>query len=218
MTPLMKSYLMPWCGAPIIGTVDADTALIAHAFGRNNIPDNQAFSKISRLKGGSTDVESVFKKLKHRSFDIGRPNFMLVRECISLIKKHDIRLCILQWELAYGLWHANADLYRSISVYVIWPDGEYLAAREFSLIVAHLCKRNRIRKTVSVAHKGMAVRAALILGKAFDEVGADVFLSIPEQRTASFDRKSVQLWTRGPVVWMIREILVRIHHLINDWV
>ncbi len=35
--------------------------------------------------------------------------------------------------------------------------------------------------------------------------------------TGWFDSKSVQPWTRGPNVWLIYEMLARIHHRLHGW-
>jgi len=219
MTALWKAYLIPWLGAPVMGKINESTALVAHAFGRNDIPDNEAYSAIAKMRKETSNTEGVFTLMKQRNFDMGKPNLSLVRECVSLIKRYKIKTCILQWELSYGLWlFLDDDLYRSMDIHTIWPEAKYLDTRGFSLRVAEICGKNKLWKVVSVAHGGMAARAALVILKAFKEKRLAISISIPPQRTKCFDSFSVQPWTRGPARWLAREILVRLYYRFKGWV
>jgi hypothetical protein len=180
MMALWKSYLIPWSSAPVIGEIDESTALVAHAFGRNDFPDDEAYPAITKMREESSSIEDVFVLMRQRHFDIGKPNISLVRECISFIKRYGIKTCILQWELSYGLWlFLDDDLYRSMDICTIWPEPEYLAARGFSIRVAQTCERYQIRKIVSVAHRAMASRAALVFRRICRDRGFEISISIP---------------------------------------
>ncbi|MFA6098263.1 MAG: hypothetical protein WCV50_01530 [Patescibacteria group bacterium] len=201
-------------GLPATGDPRQADVVIVQAFGRNGFSDQEL-----NMLGKLTEVEQIsdvemMDILRQWNFDPGQSNRELAEECRRIMDKYKLS-AIVQWEIAVAFptdWYA-ANNQRIIC---LWPSAEslqYFSTRKvLENTLAKMIKR-RWSLPIELAHHGQILRAYLMVRKIFGN--APVILS-PYPK--SFDRKSVQPWTRSRWRWLCREIIVRWHHLLKRWV
>jgi hydroxymethylpyrimidine/phosphomethylpyrimidine kinase len=60
-----------------------------------------------------------------------------------------------------------------------------------------------------------AIKLGMLASKVFGK--PVVHTNDSEATPAWFDQRSVQYWTRGPKVWLLYEMLARLHHRLHGW-
>jgi hypothetical protein len=205
-------YFLVWPGLPAIGDPTTADCVIVQAFGRNSCLDSR-LSEISTRAQKRSDWQLV-QELLAEGFSPGQPNFVLAYECMEAMNKFGLPT-IVQWEVACAFppeWYEKNHQ----KVICLWPPSSgYFSTRQVSLATLEVCRERGWLRVIEIAHKRMIARSALIVHKLWD--GQMPVILFP-QLTKSFDRKSVQLWTKSWYWWIFREAIGRIHHLVLRWV
>jgi hypothetical protein len=126
------------------------------------------------------------------------------------------KVLFLQWEVAYAIFMMRPDWYKKHEdrVVVIWPPKTgYFSTYEVKKASVEEMKKRGLKYPVELAHPAMVVRALLILWSL--GVNAVVY---PVRSINVWDKDSVQPWTRNRVLWLIREIPGRVHHILYGYV
>lgn len=213
---LWLRYPLCWLGLKRLGRYDDAEAIIALAFGRQKVTDeNLGQVAIFRQRFGQANGANhqAIDALCQKGFDPGRLNYKLATE-VQKTMARGRRSCYLQWEVAAAL---DPDWYQLNWrwIKVIWPQpgSIELSARDLLLAIKDEVAKRQEKSAAIIAHQGMIVRAALLVKR---QLGLEPI--IPEQDVAEFDRDSVQPWTRRRRSWLWRETRCRIHHLLHRWI
>ena len=216
-------YFAIWPGLPAVGNPKKADVIIVQAFGRNSFIDERLF-EIRRIfdKAGSdfTAVENIrkIKFLDNRvGFDSGLPNKALAQECRTLMERYNIP-AIVQWEIATAF---EPEWYRKYheKIICLWPSvnpKEYFSSQ--------LVKEQAVRKMIQMAwlvplelaHRRMTVCSFMMTKRLLKKHRAlSRGIVVVEQRVDSFDPNSVHWWTRNKYFWIMREVPVRVHHVLR---
>lgn len=204
-------YLLVWPGSPEIGDPEKADCIFGQAFGRNSMPDEVYAGKLFEQYDRS-DLAAI-KELIQRKFDPGLPNFELAQE-IRDLGQYNLP-CILQWEICVALFLLDKEWYVQQKIIGLWPASKgYFHTRAVGeMSITAMCKHGW-SNPIEIAHKRQIVRAVLILRKLQGKLPI-----VLQQKTTSFDSKSVQAWTKNPFLWILREALGRwVHHILYRWV
>jgi len=213
---LWLRYPLCWLGLTRLGRYEDVQAIIAIAFGRNNLPEtelNRLWEFRQQFGQANGADHLAIAALRDKGFNPGRPNHGLAT-VVQKAMARSRRFCYLQWEVATALDPAWYNLnWRWVKV--IWPanDGAYLSTRDILLAIKPEMITRQETEAAIIAHQGMIVRVALLARR---QLGLNPI--IPEQDINEFDRNSVQPWTRQRWAWLKRETLARAHHLLHRWV
>jgi hypothetical protein len=226
---------------PGIGsTADAD-CIFVQALGRNSFPDEGLGKGLAQLrrKAGPHDLKA-FNHMKAFGFDPGESNRALAR--MAMKRSGQLRIPIIaQWEVVYAIWEMNSGWYvhHLNKIDCLWPpEGGYFSTRDVKIMSKERMLARGCRRPLEMAHPAMIARAVTILWKlGISPIVEPVsVLDFWKSNLWVWDKKSVQPWTRGlfhlpdldlPVgeyikglreVWIVREWLGRIHHIVHRWV
>jgi hypothetical protein len=186
---------------------------LTQAFGRNTFADADlpVISAQHALYKDDTEMFSGF--LTKEGFDAGNSNKALAEVVAAQLLDPTVNIeQVLQWEVAFALWHNYPKLYSDAqeSIHVLWPKEGTRAYRthEVKRDSVHVMEQNGLYNAYEFAHPDMMIRALKILGKLGIE--ADILAAkIP------FDESSIQNQTRGEHRWEARELITRGEHLIR---
>jgi hypothetical protein len=212
-------YFLLWPGAPVTGDPNDADSILVQAFGRNSVADTDLHRIRKNRDNCGFDYEMILK-LRGGGCDPGLPNRQLAKICMHLVEKHRLT-AIVQWEVAvafdpawYGKWREN--------IFCLWPPkkpGEYFTTKEVKEDSVRMMKKLGKKNPIELAHRRQIVRAALILKKILRREGfSNTVPIIVTGQPDSFDANSVQIWTRNPARWLLRESLARIHHLVFRYI
>lgn len=216
-------YFCIWPGLLPIGDPNQAGVIIAQAFGRNTYIDERLF-EVRRIFDEAGSDFAAISKLRdvmfypgEIRFDPGIPNKMLAKECQELVDKYNLS-AIVQWEIATAFdlkWYAE----HRDKIFCLWPSTD-----QNVYFSTHLVKKQAVEKMIQmgwtnpmeVAHKRQIARAYLIVKKLLKEHKVrSSGVIVVDQKTDFFDPNSVQLWTKNKWLWLAREGLTRIHHLLK---
>lgn len=206
-------YFLVWPGSPPLGDINEADCVFGQAYGRNTMPDESKAGKFYK-KCKRNDLRAI-KKLVKYGFDPGIPNFDLAKEFKDLKEKYDL-LGILQWEICVALFLLDEEWYvrNQHKIIGLWPVKGYFHTRAVKEMSVAIMKKYNKKNPIELCHKRQAVRAILIIWKLLGKLPI-----ILKQRTVSFDKNSVQIWTKNKFLWIPREALGRwIHHILKRWV
>ena len=205
-------YCLIWPGLPAMGNPATADCAIVQAFGRNSYSDDHLAKISDRAQKRLSDWQLV-QELLAEDFNPGQPNFVLAYECCEIMSKYNLP-AIVQWEIACAFppdWYAENQR----RIICLWPPADgYFGTRRVNLATLEVCHQNGWWRVIEIAHQRMITRAALIVRKLWD---GQMPVILPQQ-TKSFDYQSVQIWTKHWSLWLLREAIGRIHHLLFRWV
>ena len=203
-------YFCVWPGLPPCGNpAEGADCILVQAFGRNSNNDAELRTIAELRQRCRTDLLAV-EALHNFGFDAGTPNDDLARECEAVMNRYPNMVAIVQWEVAAGFdWRWCRS--NSRRIICIWPGHEgYLSTTDVLKQSHGIMQSHRLKRPIQLAHRRHMVRAFLIARKV---LGTEPI--VLRQRTCSFDRWSVQFWTRTWYRWAVRETLARVHHLVT---
>lgn len=203
-------YCVPWKSAPASIDLREGDVIFVQAFGRNTFSESSVFA-VGVMSGEISDDERTLEWLESHNFDPGIPNKKLAQRTRELMEKYEIP-AIVQWEVA-AAFEKRWYLQNKKRIICIWPPEErnaYFDTTKVKMRSLEYAKEYGWESPIEVAHAMQITRAALIIEKLSGK-----FPLIPNSLPDDFDKKSVQWWTRNIWVWLARESLGRIHHLIT---
>ncbi len=202
-------YCCVWPGLPPRGNpADAD-CIVVQAFGRNSQTDAELRTIAELRQRSRTDLLAI-EALHNFGFDAGTPNDELARECEAVMNRYPKMVAIVQWEVAAGFdWRWCRS--NSRRIICIWPGREGYLSTTIVLKQTHgIMLSQHLKCPIQLAHRRHIVRAFMIARKILGTTPIVLW-----QGTRSFDRWSVQFWTRSWYRWVVRETLTRVHHLVT---
>lgn len=184
--------------------------IVAAAFGRNTIPDKSLAAVNFIRKNHDSDFHAI-KRLATDGFDPGKSNVDIADICFYLSEKLKLPV-IVQWEIAAAFdlkwFELNQD-----NIHCVWPYPKtYFSTVDFVKEALLTMKEFSWRNPILIAHDYHISRVFMLFRK------QQVSPIVTTFRINSFDKYSVQLWTRNFFLWQLREIIVRIHHFFKEHV
>lgn len=214
-------YWWPMC--PQIGEeADANVEFV-QSFGRNSIPDSDLGEVLWNIRTNAAMNDlATFVELDTQGFDPGKPNLMLAGQAMELAEEHGIPI-ITQWEVAYAIYEIDLSWYldHSSQIYTIWPDRDssYFTTREVKRLSVEKMRELGLSHPLEIAHPAMKARAFLIIEKlGVVPITQSVSWRCWDDLLWQWDENSVQPWTRDFFHWKIREVQVRVHHVLHRYV
>lgn len=201
-------------------------------FGRNTYSDKRVVAIVGTARENFGDDIATFEWLRSKGFDPGRPNRQLAARCILLtrpippyfddvgvVQEYPLVYPVIgQWEVLYAMWAYEPDWYMKHrdEFTAIWPSPEsYSSTHDMLRIAKDIAEGHCLRTPLIVAHPEHIPRCFFIASKVFGK--PVVHTNDSEATPAWFDQRSVQYWTRGPKVWLLYEMLARLHHRLHGW-
>lgn len=202
-------------------------------FGRNTYSDKRVVAIVGTARENFGNDIATFEWLRSKGFDPGRPNRRLANHCITLtrpippffddagvVQEYPLVYPVIgQWEVLYAMWAYEPDWYMKhrdeFTAIWPWPSPEdSLSTHGMLRIAKDIAEGHGLHTPLIVAHPEHIQRCFFIAQKMFGKL-----VSTNNNETASewFDRRSVQRWTRGPKVWLLYEMLARLHHRLHGW-
>ncbi len=206
-------YFFPfWAWCPEIGEPEDADCILVRAFGRNQIDDDELGTKILRIRSMSDgDNKRAFDRLRRGGFLSGAFNDEVALQ-LFLYVLDTSHVLILQWEVAFSMFNLSEEWYRDNEhrIVVLWPPKSgYFSTYEVKKASVEEMRKRGLSCPLEVAHPAMIVRAVMIIWR----LGANPIVS-PSKQLWVWDGGSVQPWTRGFGLWLIREVLGRVHHIV----
>lgn len=137
----------------------------------------------------------------------GVSNEALAEVVRSLHLRHGLPM-VLQWEVADCL----TDLPMAGVIREHEEPGKYLDSREVLLQSWSICQAHGWKRAVVVAHPDHAWRVARIAHKLGFQVAVANTSQVP------YDPESTQVWTRGPVRFLLREVVAVALFFWRGWI
>ena len=142
-----------------------------------------------------------------RPSDPGESNKALAKIVENLYKRFQLPL-VLQWEIVYYL----PDIPMEGIIREHRQAGKYLDTFEALNQSKDICKQHGWKKAIIIAHPDHIWRVAETARK----MGFTV--RIVDTQSVPYDSHSTQLWTRGRIRFLTREIPARILYLLRGWI
>lgn len=139
----------------------------------------------------------------------GKSNKELADEIRKLHRRYP-RPLILQWEVA--------DCFEDLKKWIVLRIerhrilGKYLDSEEVKTQAVIEMKKRGWRNAILISQPWQTWRCKRIL----ECLGVSV--KIPLMKSISFDRKSIQWWTRYLFLWILREIPTRLYYFYKRWI
>lgn len=207
-------YLFCWPGLPAVGDPSQADVMIIQAFGRNDYLDTELFKIRKVYENFGQDDAQTIAWLRSQNFNPGLPNRQLAAECQAMADLYGLPV-ITQWEVATAfdsVWYEQ----NKNRIICLWPSADpkqYFSTRLVKEETVRVMNQHGWHNPIELAHKRQVARNFLIVKKLLSKSPI-----IIEQKTQCFDSKSIQSWTRGPLAWIVREVLTRAFHLVKKWV
>lgn len=152
----------------------------------------------------------IVQSFGRRKKSSGKSNEELADEIRRFHRTHP-RLLILQWEIANCLTDLENWIVLIVRKHLIVPD-KYLDSREVKRQAAEEMKKRGWKTAVLFSQPWHNWRCKKVL----EVLGVRVL--IPRIKKIHFDWKSVQLWTKCLLFWIIREIPARLEYFRKKWI
>lgn len=205
-------YTFFWCGMPESKKIYEGDVMLAQAFGRNSFTETDLKILNEKFNEFESD-EKILEWIRTKNFDPGKPNKEIADGIMDYMQRRYIP-AIVQWEIAVAF---PSDWYERNKKYItcIWPPEESKYFDTRSVVIASLkaMEEKKLSHPIVAAHKMQIVRVACMVKKLSGK-----FPFVSEVQPKSFDRNSLQWWTRNIFFWLLREFFVRIHHIIKRYV
>ena len=209
-------WLFFWPGCPTLGRIKDADCIYVQAFGRTTYAD-QALPRLKWLVRESnwTDLDK-FADLQRRDFQPGSSNLDLAFVVWQLVYRHHLPV-LMQWEVAYSLWVSYPRWYveRGDQLIALWPAGQagYFSTREVKRLSRDLARAHGWSRPLEVANNWMIARAVLMVAKLEGRLPIVINSDVAET-----DWTSIQFWTKAWWLWIPREFVSRIVHVLLGWV
>ena len=232
------AYALPFLPyVPQIGSVRESDCIFVQAFGRNAIPDDRLGKELWTLRSrvNFSDAET-FALLRKQGFDVGASNRALADRAVTLASAHLFHIPIIaQWEVVYAISGMHPEWYEQNAHLIdcIWPPQEgYFATYHVKRISVERMRARGRKRPLELAHPAMLARAVPIIWKCGARPCVEGIRPWNFWRNELWvwDDFSVQPWTRRFLphlvltprdlirLWIVRESLGRVHHIIHRFV
>jgi len=219
MNQYLEMYLKFYStdGIPSVGDSNRADLVIIPAFGRNSVSDKDVYTigSLGEHFSNGKALNLLANGGHHvRKINIGTPNSDLAKECKEIMDTYGIP-AIVQWEIALALYKNYIEWYirNEDKIYIIWPPIHFqigFSTFDFVQKASEVMQKKSFSTPIALAHKAMIIRVFLIMRKL---LGKDPI--VPEQKTGSWDKSSVQWQTRSKWLWIAREFPTRVHHILT---
>lgn len=215
-------YVLVWPAMPPRGDQSLATDIVAVAFGRNSVRDDD-LSEVARIAAEAESDSDAMVRLQRNGFDPGGPNRSLADELKQAIDTAitDVRATV-QWEIAFALYEQWPSVWRGheSQVRVVWPrvNRKRLSTEDVLVDAVRHLDPEQGHQVLLLAHRRHAPRVLLLwkrLARAVGNVGSRNSIILTAQPTTFFDEHSVQRQTTSAAAWLVRESLVRLHHILT---
>ncbi|MDN5275790.1 MAG: hypothetical protein JWN33_439 [Candidatus Saccharibacteria bacterium] len=182
--------------------------VLAQAFGRDSITDSELVSiRDMRQRLGNDD--DMMGYLDGTHFIAGPSNDALADEINKQLLSGPAEQ-IIQWEVAYALWHNHPATYQTYRHYlhILWPHTGFYPTYEVKSDSVAVMDNVGLYNPKELAHKDMMVRALGILNKR-GIIADPLVVDVP------FDPGSTQPHVRNSKAWVRREALARGEHILR---
>jgi hypothetical protein len=208
---LALQFFVPFTqGSPKWGDLNTADCLFIQAYGRTTYSDAEVFTRLQelRLQAGDDDF-FMFNLLRQLKFNPGLSNRQLAAQARQLSRKYNL-VIIAQWEVAFALYdsHPKWFMENRQRLIAIWPGREYYDTWRVKSDSVRAMKALGLKRPIELSHQTMRLRATMIIWRH----GVNAF---PYHCHIGYDKQSVQIHTRYPVISSFWDWLTRGYNLIK---